>query len=182
MNLAVIGTLITGYPLEGALLLVLFQTSHALEHALADKARGNLQALYNAVPDTATIIDVAEEQAQATTASSSGGSAVTTYTPIMSTARKVNANTVNINDCILIRPGEQVPLDGIIVHGRALVSAEHLTGESLPSVKRPGDAIAAGSLCHDGALTVRVSSVATESTPARIARLTADAQAQRPQV
>lgn len=166
MNLAVIGTLVTGYPLEGALLLVLFQTSHALEHALADKARGNLQALYDAVPDTATLVEVD----------------TTDGSPIMGSLKKVSARTVNVGQCVFVRPGEQIPLDGTILHGRALVSAEHLTGESLPTLRRPGDAIPAGALCHDGALTVRVTQVAEESTPARIVRLTEDAQKQRPKL
>lgn len=165
MNLAVVGTLVTGYPLEGALLLVLFQTSHVVEHLLTDKAQGNLQALYDAVPDTAALVDLDSQGA-----------------PLMGSLRHVSASEVGVDDCMWVKPGEQVPLDGVIVHGRALVSAEHITGESLPALRRPGDLIPAGALCHDGALTIRASTAAEDSTPARIARLTANAQAQRPKV
>lgn len=70
----------------------------------------------------------------------------------------------------------QVPLDGVISYGRALVSSEHITGESLPVLRRPGDEIAAGSLNRDGLLVVKASRLAEESTPARIAKLTLDAQ------
>ena len=70
----------------------------------------------------------------------------------------------------------QVPLDGEIVHGRAMVSAEHITGEALPVLRRGGDEVAAGSLNRDGLLVLRALRPAEESTPARIARLTLDAQ------
>jgi len=76
----------------------------------------------------------------------------------------------------------QVPLDGVIVHGRALVSAEHITGESLPSLRRSGDEVPAGALCHDGVLAIKALREARNSTPARIAQLARDAQAQRPQL
>lgn len=75
-----------------------------------------------------------------------------------------------------------MPLDGEVVHGRALVSAEHITGEALPMLRRPGDELAAGSLNRDGLLVVRASRPAAESTPARIARMTAAAQAARPRL
>jgi Cd2+/Zn2+-exporting ATPase len=165
MNLAVIGTLVTGFPLEGALLLVLFQTSHAVEHLLTDKAQGNLQALYDAVPDHADVVQLDPEGA-----------------PLIETAQRVFAKDVLLGDIMLVKPGTQVPLDGNIVYGRALVSVEHITGESLPSLKRPGDDIPAGALCHDGILAVKALRTAEDSTPARIARLARDAQAQRPQL
>lgn len=70
----------------------------------------------------------------------------------------------------------QVPLDGQIVHGRAMVSSEHITGEALPVLRRGGDEVAAGSLNRDGLLVLRALRPAEDSTPARIARLTLDAQ------
>jgi Zn2+/Cd2+-exporting ATPase len=166
MNLAVVGTLITGFPLEGALLLVLFQTSHAVEHLLTAKAQGNLQALYDAVPDHADIVQLDAKDGS----------------PQIDTAQRVFANQVVLGDIMLVKPGTQVPLDGTIVYGRALVSVEHITGESLPSLKRQGDDIPAGALCHDGILAVKALRTAEDSTPARIARLARDAQAQRPKL
>ena len=165
MNLAVVGTLVTGFPLEGALLLVLFQTSHAVEHLLTAKAQGNLQALYNTIPDHAEIVRM-------------GADGV----PIMATAQRIPAESVGIGEVMLVKAGCQVPLDGQVVYGRALVSAEHITGESLPALKRQGDELPAGSICHDGVLAVRATRVADDSTPARIARLARDAQAQRPKL
>lgn len=62
------------------------------------------------------------------------------------------------------------------------MSVEHITGESIPVLKRSGDALPAGALCHDGALCVRTSSTSNDSTPARIARLAKEAQAKRPKL
>ena len=70
----------------------------------------------------------------------------------------------------------QVPVDGEVVHGRSLVSMEHITGESLPAPRGQGDELPAGARNHDGALIVRALCASQDSTPARIARLTLDAQ------
>jgi len=75
-----------------------------------------------------------------------------------------------------------VPLDGIVTHGSALVSIQHITGEALPVSKRVGDEIPAGAVNSDGALVVRTTRDAEHSTPARIARLTEAAQNRRPAV
>lgn len=165
MNLAVIGTLVAGLPLEGALLLVLFQTSHAVEHMLTEKAQGSLKTLFDSIPDHADIIELKED-----------GS------PDMSTMRHAECADVRVGEVVLVKPGCQVPLDGVIAHGQALVSAEHITGESVPVLKRPGSPVPAGSLCHDGALCVRVTQRAEESTPAKIAQLARTAQAKRPKL
>ena len=75
-----------------------------------------------------------------------------------------------------------MPLDGIVTHGSALVSIQHITGEALPVSKRVGDEIPAGAVNSDGALVVRTTRDAEHSTPARIARLTEAAQNRRPAV
>lgn len=165
MNLAVLGTLVTGHALEGALLLVLFQTSHVVEHLLTDRAQGNLAALYDAMPKEAVLVGMGPDGR-----------------PDLASARRVLAADVAVGDCMLVKPGEQVPLDGAVIHGRAMVSSEHITGESLPVLRRAGDELAAGSLNRDGVLVLRALRPAEESTPARIAKLTLDAQAKRPQL
>ena len=70
----------------------------------------------------------------------------------------------------------QVPLDGDILYGEALLSMQHITGENLPIRRGPGAQIPAGSQCHDGVLVLRVTQRAEDSTPARISRLARDAQ------
>ncbi len=70
----------------------------------------------------------------------------------------------------------QIALDGEVVYGEAMVSSEHITGEALPRQCRRGDAVPAGALNHDGVLVVKAQRPSADSTPARIARLTAEAQ------
>ena len=83
---------------------------------------------------------------------------------------------------LLPPPRVQVPLDGIVVHGSALVSIQHITGEALPVLKRVGDEVPAGAVNSDGALVVESIRSSEDSTPARIARLTEAAQNRRPAV
>ena len=75
-----------------------------------------------------------------------------------------------------------MPLDGVVTHGSALVSIQHITGEALPVSKRVGDEVPAGAVNSDGALVVKTLRSAEDSTPARIARLTEAAQNRRPAV
>lgn len=70
----------------------------------------------------------------------------------------------------------QVPLDGEIVEGEAMVSSELITGESLPTHKKPGDELPAGALNLDGSLVMKATQAAEDSTPARITRLAQEAQ------
>ena len=70
----------------------------------------------------------------------------------------------------------QVPLDGKIVYGEALVSSELITGEALPVRRKGGDEVPAGAVNHDGLLVIKTSQPANQSTPARIASLTRQAQ------
>mmetsp|Transcript_14470 Transcript_14470/g.43757 ORF Transcript_14470/g.43757 Transcript_14470/m.43757 type:complete len:906 (-) Transcript_14470:1020-3737(-) len=165
MTLAVLGTLAIGGALEGALLLVLFQVSHTVEHKLTDRAQGDLTSLFDSVPESATLVNV----------SSSGE-------PDMDSQCQENAGSVEVGASMLVKPGEQVPLDGDIIFGEALVSMQHITGEALPTRRGRGATIPAGSQNHDGLLVLRVTNRADDSTPARISRLAADAQASKPQL
>ncbi len=70
----------------------------------------------------------------------------------------------------------QVPLDGEIVEGEAMVSSELITGESLPVHRKPGDELPAGAINLDGSLVMKATQAAEDSTPARMARLATEAQ------
>lgn len=165
MTLAVGGTLAIGGTIEGALLLVLFQVAHSVEHKLTERATGDLKSLFDSVPDSATLIDL-----------TSDGS------PDMDSQQVMKAADVDIGAHMLVKPGEQVPLDGEIVHGKALVSMQHITGEALPVRQSHGAKLPAGSQNHDGLLVVRSTCTASSSTPARISRMAAEAQASKPEL
>ncbi|KAK9804935.1 hypothetical protein WJX73_000710 [Symbiochloris irregularis] len=165
MSLAVLGTLSMGHAGEGALLLALFTISHTLEHVLTERAQGDLSSLFDQVPSHATLVPMRRDN-----------------TPDFGKEYTALTSEVELGAHMLVRPGEQVPLDGVVEHGRSLVSMEHITGESLPSARGLGDELPAGARNHDGALVLRAVRASADSTPARIARLTLAAQGSRPRL
>eukprot|EP00884_Botryococcus_braunii_P016766 jgi/Botrbrau1/3773/Bobra.0183s0008.1 len=165
MTLAVFGTLAIGGALEGALLLVLFQGSHMIEHKLTERAQGDLNSLFARMPEEVVLVDMDSDGL-----------------PKLAETRRVPVHDVPVGSLMLIRPGEQVGIDGEVIWGEALVSSEHITGEALPVRRRKGSLLPAGALDYDGVLIVRSTCLAVDSTPARIARLTSTAQANRPKL
>ncbi|MEW6263235.1 MAG: heavy metal translocating P-type ATPase [Thermodesulfobacteriota bacterium] len=83
---------------------------------------------------------------------------------------------VQSGDLILVRPGEKVPVDGVVVEGRSAVDESMLTGESLPMAKGPGDEVIGATLNKTGSFTFRATKVGAESALARIIKLVEDAQ------
>lgn len=83
---------------------------------------------------------------------------------------------VAVGDLVLVRPGENIPVDGMVAAGGSDVDEALVTGESLPVVKGPGDAVVGGAVNATGYLEIRATTVGEDGTLARIARLVADAQ------
>jgi cation transport ATPase len=167
MSLSAVGTALMGMPAEGALLLLLFRASHVLEDRLTARARGSLERLLDSVPQRATRVAVDPA----------------TGAPEASTAAECAASDVRVGEHVLVRPGEAVPLDGAVAWGAASVSMQHISGESKPvRASRRGQEVPAGSLATDGLLVLCVTATSEDSTPARMARMAADAQAARPKL
>lgn len=82
-----------------------------------------------------------------------------------------------VGDCVVVRPGERFPADGVLTDGQTQADESMLTGESLPVVKKVGDAVTGGTLNGDGVVQVQVCAVGAQSTLARIIDLVQDAQA-----
>ncbi len=95
------------------------------------------------------------------------------------TVEDVPVRTLRAGERILIRPGEQVPADGIVVAGTSSMNEAFLTGESLPVPKRPGDEVVAGAVNGDGALTVQVTRTGEQTTLSQIVRLVREAERSR---
>jgi P-type Cu+ transporter len=91
----------------------------------------------------------------------------------------VPTDTVQVGDLVRIRPGERIPVDGIVVDGTSAVDESMLTGESLPVEKGPGASVAAGTVNRTGSFVFRASRVGSETTLARITQLVAEAQGSR---
>lgn len=87
--------------------------------------------------------------------------------------------SVKIDDYVLVKPGEKIPVDGVVVDGQSAVDESMLTGESLPVVKRLSDKVVAGSINGEGAFTVKVQQVLRNTALAKIVSLMEDAQASK---
>jgi len=91
----------------------------------------------------------------------------------------VATGAVQVGDLVRIRPGERIPVDGMVVDGTSTVDESMLTGESLPVEKAPGASVAAGTVNRTGSFVFRASRVGSETTLARITQLVAEAQGSR---
>jgi Cu+-exporting ATPase len=86
---------------------------------------------------------------------------------------------VKVGDVVVVRPGERIPVDAVVLEGTSEVDESLITGESLPVAKHAGDTVTGGSVNGEGLLTVRTTAVGAESTLARIVRLVESAQAKK---
>ncbi|KAA0577979.1 cadmium-translocating P-type ATPase [Azospirillum sp. B21] len=152
MTVAAVGALVIGAVEEAATVLVLFLVGELLEGVAAGRARAGIRGLTALVPDTALI-----EQ---------DGAAPQT----------VPAAGLAVGSVILVRPGDRVAADGIVLSGSSAVDESPVTGESVPKPKGAGDPVFAGTINADGALRVRVTAAARDNTIARIVRLVEEAQ------
>ncbi len=89
---------------------------------------------------------------------------------------RVPVTRVRVGDLVRVRPGEKVPVDGVVVDGASAVDESMLTGESVPVDKGPGDAVTGATVNRQGVLTVRATAVGADTALARIVRLVAEAQ------
>lgn len=92
---------------------------------------------------------------------------------------EVSLEEVEVDDLLIVRPGERIPVDGMVVEGFSAVDESMLTGESLPVDKQPGDSIVGGSLNKNGLLTMKAKAVGESTALARIIKLVEDAQGQK---
>jgi heavy metal translocating P-type ATPase len=158
MTLAALLSVIIGSGMEGALLLVLFEISGTMEQLVSRKTTNTLLHLNRLSPRSACLID-------------DTGMLVDTA-----------IREVAIGALLLIKAGEIVPLDGIVVKGNSFVNLVHLTGESLPVAKQGGDEVQAGCYNLDGTLTIRVTRASHDSTLSRIIHLITEAQEAKPRL
>lgn len=156
MTLAAFSSILIGSGMEGALLLVLFSLSGAMEDAVTNKAKGSLSSLHKLSPTRAVVIEPD------------------------GTLLERSIKDIPIGTRILVKSGQVVPLDGMVVDGTSSLNLVHLTGENLPVRKTVGDEVPAGARNLEGALTVDVTRTSADSTLARIIQLVTQAQEARP--
>lgn len=89
---------------------------------------------------------------------------------------EIRTSDVSVGDEVIVRPGERIPVDGLVLHGDTQVDESLITGESLPVSKQPGSKVTGGSINGDGVINIQTTAVGAESVLARIIRLVEDAQ------
>lgn len=154
MTISAVGAVILGYVEEAAALAFLYSIAEALEDKAMDRARGGLRALLKLVPDTAIV--------------RRDGASV-----------EVAAKDLEPGQVMLVRPGERIATDGVVVSGRSSLDTSAITGESIPVEVAPGDAVSAGAINTAGALEVEATAAGTDNSLTTIVELVEKAQAEK---
>jgi cation-transporting P-type ATPase D len=153
MVMAAIGAASIGQIFDGALLIVIFATSGALEDAATKRTEDSVKGLLDLAPDRATRIDADGVE------------------------QSVNPQDLRVGELVIVRPGERVSADGVVVGGASDVDQSSVTGEPLPVNKNIDDHAFAGTQNGGGVLRIRVTQDPSETVVARIVALVAEATA-----
>ncbi|MGM0486839.1 MAG: heavy metal translocating P-type ATPase [Planctomycetota bacterium] len=156
MTIAVLGAMILGEWFEAGTVAFLFAVALLLEHWSVDRARRAIGALLDLSPQTARYIR-----------------------PEQGEIHEEPPEDVPVGATVLVRPGERIPLDGVVTKGESSVNQAPITGESMPVSKVAGDAVYAGTINEDGALEFEATRAAADTTLARIIHMVEQAQSRR---
>jgi len=143
-----------GLYFEAVVVAFFFNVAELLESYSVNQARASLKELVELSPETAVVRRDGEE-------------------------REVAVDEIAVGEVVLVKPGEKIPMDGEVRDGESAVNQAPITGESVPVDKRPGDEVYAGTINEQGFLEIEVTSVASESTIARVIELVENAQANK---
>ena len=146
MSISTIGAFCIGEYPEAAAVMLFYQLGEALEAAAAGASRASIQRLMDIRPDYANLVT-------------------------QDGITRVSPADVHIGDYILVKPGERIPLDGIVTEGSASLDLSALTGESMPKDTGVNDEVLSGAINKTGALTIKVTKSAGDSTVSKILKL-----------
>ncbi|NVB84158.1 MAG: cadmium-translocating P-type ATPase [Kofleriaceae bacterium] len=155
MVVAAIGAAAIGYWFDGALLIFIFALSGTLEGYASARTQRDIESLMALNPQEAVVVRDGTEE-------------------------RISIEQLAIDDIVIIKPGERIPADGMVIEGASLVNQASITGESTPIHKATGDEVFAGTINGQGGLRVRVTKPAGETVIARIIALVQEAQERRP--
>ncbi len=154
MTAAIIGAAAIGEWSEGAAVAVLFSVGNTLQVYTLDKTRRSIRSLMELAPPEALVRRGEVEV-------------------------RMSVDDIVVGDIMIVKPGERIAMDGVITSGSSAINQSTITGESIPVEKTSGDPVYAGTVNEHGALTIRVTKTADNSTLARISHLVEEAQAQK---
>jgi len=154
ITIAAVGAFAIGHLEEGAAVVFLFNIAEKLEDYAADRARHSIEALMELKPEVAIVRRDGGEES-------------------------VPVEEVWPGEVFVVRPGDRVPMDGVVIEGASGVDQATITGESTPVGKELGDDVFAGTINLDGFLAVKVTKMSDETLLARILRLVEEAEESR---
>ena len=154
MALATVGAFFVGEYPEGVMVMILFQIGELFQSYAVGKSRKSISSLMRIRPDYANLLKNGE-------------------------ALEVSPEKVSVGDFILVKPGEKIPLDGIITEGTSSLDTAALTGEPLPREVTVGDPAISGCINLRGSLTVQVTKTSSESTVSKILDMVENASARK---
>jgi Cd2+/Zn2+-exporting ATPase len=149
MTVAIFGALYLGHYEEGVIIVVLFSIGEALEEFGITRSQRAMESLSERVPESAEV---------------------------KGKENRIPVGQVSVDEVIILRPGDRVPLDGTVISGLSIVDEAVITGEPLPKNKYEGDQVYAGSINSHGYLEVRVEKPSDESVLSRIISLAEESQ------
>ena len=154
MTIATIGAFFIGEFPEAVAVMLFYQVGELFQSYAVDKSRKSVSELMDIRPDYANLYHNEKTE-------------------------RVEPNKVKIGDIILIKPGEKIPLDGIVVEGNSLLNTLALTGESMPRSVTEGDEVLSGCINNEGILKVKVTKKFGESTVSKILDLVENASSRK---
>lgn len=149
--IAAVGSFFIGHGEEGAAVIFLFYMAEFLEEHASERARRSIMSLMKLAPEVAIVKRNGREV-------------------------EVSVRDVGLNEVVVVRPGEKIPLDGEVVGGISSVNQAPITGESLPVTKRIGDEVYAGTINNEGFLEIKVTKRSDETILSKIVKLVEKAQ------
>ncbi|MBE5850210.1 MAG: cadmium-translocating P-type ATPase [Lachnospiraceae bacterium] len=158
MAVATVGAFCLGEYREGVAVMLFYQIGELFQSVAVGKSRRNIAALMDIRPDSANL--VTEEDGK-------------------ETVKSVDPSEVSIGSLIEVRPGEKIPIDGLVERGTSSVDTSALTGESVPRSISEGDEVVSGSINQSGVIYIRTTKLFGESTVSKILELVENASSQK---